>query len=96
MKRVLPRPFPAEPWVREAADLGQAIRAARTSTGLTAESAALSLGIARTTLLDLEKGAPTVSLGTALRVAAELGVTVFITEAVHRERVRRLIDEARR
>ena len=91
MRRVVPLPFPADPLTRDAPALGAAIRAARTRARLTRADAALSLGIAADTLADLERGKPTVALGTALAVATALGISVFIAPADQRERVRSLI-----
>lgn len=91
MRRVVPTLFPADPLARDALALGAAIRAARTRARLTRAQAALSLGISADTLADLERGKPTVALGTALAAATALGVGVFIAPAEQRERVRSLI-----
>ena len=88
MRRVVPKPFPTEPSLREPAELGRAVRAARTESGLTIEQAARGLGIAKQTLSDLEQGAPTVSLGTALHAATQLGVALFMAPAARRELIR--------
>lgn len=90
MKRVVKIPFPADPWLREAGDLGLAVRSARTSAGLTIEEAAMTIGVAKQTLSDLERGKPTVGLGLALKIAQELGVSLFVAEARQRERIRHL------
>jgi transcriptional regulator with XRE-family HTH domain len=91
MRRVVPLPFPAEPLIRDAAALGAAIRSTRTRARLTRADAALSLGISVDALADLERGKPTVALGTALAAATALGVSLFITPAEQRDRVRSLI-----
>jgi DNA-binding XRE family transcriptional regulator len=91
MRRVIPLPFPSEPLIRGSLSLGAAIRAARTQTLLTRAAAALSLGISIDTLADLERGKPTVAMGTAIAVAAALGVGLFVTAAEKREPVRPLI-----
>lgn len=96
MRRVVPLPFPEEPLVRSSTDLGAAIRAARTRAMLTRADAALSLGISLDALADLERGKPSVSLGTALAAATALGVSVFIAPAEHRDRVRSSIESIRR
>jgi transcriptional regulator with XRE-family HTH domain len=80
--------------VREPEQLGRAIRAARTAAALSQVEAAAALGISKQTLADLESGKPTVAVGTALRVANELGVSLFMAPARHRERVRRAVLEA--
>lgn len=95
MKRVIPLPFPAEPSLKEPADFGAAVRAARTRAGLTLVDAALSLGITKQTLSDLERGKPTVAFGTALRVASQLGVSLFMVPSEIRERVRDAVQAVR-
>jgi DNA-binding XRE family transcriptional regulator len=86
MKRVVKTAFPGNPQVLSPETLGTAIRACRTEQGLTIEQAALTIGVAKQTLSDIEAGKPTVGLGIALRVAAELGVSVFVarTRDLHR------------
>ncbi|WP_417067057.1 helix-turn-helix domain-containing protein [Niveibacterium terrae] len=97
MRRVLPLPFPTESLVTSAKDLGQAIRAARTGSGLTIEDAALLVGVAKQTLSDVEQGKPTVAFGTVIKLATALGVSLFMAEKKNQERVRRglteLVDE---
>lgn len=78
MRKVVPEPFP-DPMVRDAVAFGRAVRAARTSAGISLEAAAEALGVSKATLGDLEGGKGTVALGTALRVARDLGVAVFVT-----------------
>lgn len=78
MRKVVPEPFP-DPMVRDAIAFGQAVRAARTSAGISLEAAAEALGVSKATLGDLEGGKGTVALGTALKVARDLGVAVFAT-----------------
>ncbi|WP_349742103.1 helix-turn-helix domain-containing protein [Roseateles cavernae] len=78
MRKVVAEPFP-DPLIRDAAAFGQAVRAARTAAGISLEAAAQALGISKATLGSLEGGTGTVALGTALRVARELGVAVFAT-----------------
>lgn len=77
MRRVVPEPFP-DPMVRDAVAFGQAVRAARTSAGISLEAAAQALGVSKATLGDLEGGKGTVALGTALRIARDLGAAVFV------------------
>ncbi len=94
MKRVVPLPFPAEPTVHGPADLGAALRAARTRAGLSLVEAALSLGLTKQTLHDLERGKATVAIGTVLRVASQLGVSLFMAPSEIRERVRDAVRAA--
>jgi transcriptional regulator with XRE-family HTH domain len=91
MKNVVPRPFPSEPLLQQPAEFGAAIRSARTSAGLTLEDAAAGLGISKQTLLNLERGKGTVSLGTALDAAVQLGVALFMAPSNRRELIRRSI-----
>ncbi len=94
-RRVVPTAFPTAPQLRTCDELGAAVRAARTASGLTLEEAALAVSIAKQTLGDLEAGKPTVSLGIALRVAQALGVSLFIAPAGEAEQIAQLIHEAR-
>lgn len=64
----------------DAISLGHFIRAQRTASGLSIDQAALSIGIAKQTLADLEKGKPTVGVGIVLRVVAELGLGLLIAQ----------------
>jgi DNA-binding XRE family transcriptional regulator len=55
---------------------------------MTLETAALTLGIAKQTLSDIELGKPTVSLGNAMLAANGLGVAMFAVPAEDREPVK--------
>jgi len=75
------------------ADLGHAIRAARTQAGLRIQDAALALGMAVQTLVDIEAGRPGVSLGKIFDAAAGLGVDLFAFPRSRRTAaLRRLAD----
>src|SRR5258708_13745620 len=76
MKRVVAQTFPTNPSLQTPVDLGTALRAARTTAGLSLDEAALGLGISKKTLLKLEQGAPSVAIGTALHAAAQLRVSL--------------------
>jgi transcriptional regulator with XRE-family HTH domain len=91
MKRVVAQKFPTNPSLQTAIDLGTALRAARTTAGLSLDEAALGLGISKKTLLKLEQGAPSVAIGTALHAAAQLGVALLMVPAAHRDLARRKI-----
>ena len=91
MRRVRPIQFPHDPLVTDAVALGVAIRAARSHSGLTLSEAAVSLGISKQTLSNLETGKGSVGLDTVLRAARELGVSLFAVPAAEREPVRRAI-----
>src|SRR5665647_1222653 len=94
MRRVVPAPFPSDPLVLDAASFGAAVRAARTSAGMSLADAAQTVGVAKQTLSDLETAKGSVGIATALRVARELGVATFSVPAAEREPVRRAIQRA--
>ena len=95
MRRVVPTKFPSDPLLKDAATFGAAIRAARTAAGMTLADAAMTLGISKQTLSDLEKATASVGLSIALKVARELGIAVFAAPAADREPVRRMILNTR-
>ncbi len=94
MKRVMPSPFPSDPFALDATVLGKAVRARRTQAGLSIEEAALSIGVAKQTLSDLEAGKPSVKLGNAFKIAHELGVLVVIAQNQDRDRIARALLES--
>ena len=96
MRRVVPSPPPADPLVTDAATFGAMLRAARTKTGMTLVDAAMTLGLSKQTLGDLETAKASVGLVTALKAARELGVAIFAVPADERERVRRQIVALRK
>jgi len=57
--------------------LGKLIRVGRTEHGMTAQELADRAGISRTTLYNIEKGAPGPEIGTFFEVAALVGVRLF-------------------
>ncbi len=96
MKKVIPTLFPLDPEVLSPSHLGGAIKAARTATKMTLVEAALSLGIAKQTLADVERGKPTVGLGVALTCARELGVTLYVIPSESRQLLRNLIADSKK
>lgn len=94
MRRVVPTPFPSDPLVLDAASFGAAVRAGRTNAGMTLAEAAVTVGVAKQTLSDLETAKGSVGVATALRIARELGVAIFAVPAAEREPVRRAIQRA--
>lgn len=85
MRKVTAEPFP-DPLVRDAIAFGQAVRAARTGAGISLEAAAEALGLSKATMGDLENGKGTVAIGTAIRVARDLGVALLVApQAQHFE-----------
>ncbi len=93
MRRVVPLPFPSDPLVMSARDLGRFARAARTQSDLTLEAAAVALGVSKQTLQNLETGKDTVGLGMALHILEGLGVALFAVPAELKERARRRLPE---
>lgn len=91
MRRVTAKPFPAEHLVASPNDLGSYIRAARTQSGLTLEDAALSCGVSKNTLLNIERSPSSVSFGLLLQAATALGVSLFAVPALQQEPARRLL-----
>jgi transcriptional regulator with XRE-family HTH domain len=87
MKRVVKVPFPPDPLVANPGTLGAAIRAMRTDQGMTIEEAAMTIGIAKQTLSDIEAGKPTVGFGMVLKVAGELGVSLFVAPTRDRDKI---------
>ena len=79
------------PTVREAAELlGAEVRRARLERRWTVRELAERAGISPTTLQKVERGDPSVSLGTAFDAATLVGVPLFYTDDS------RLADEAAR
>ncbi|WP_404406613.1 helix-turn-helix transcriptional regulator [Pelagibacterium halotolerans] len=57
--------------------LGKLIRVGRTERGMTAQELADRAGISRTTLYNIEKGAPGPEIGIVFEVATLVGVHLF-------------------
>lgn len=93
MKRVTPTAFPDAPLVTHPETLGAAARAARTQSGLTLADAALSLGVAKQTLQNLEQGKPSVSLGLALHILSGLGVSLLVVPAQRRAQASQAVKQ---
>jgi len=74
MRKVVPSPIPDQPFINGAEDLGLALRAVRTRSGMTLEEAALVIGVSKNTMQNLERGTGTVSLALAIKVASGLGL----------------------
>jgi transcriptional regulator with XRE-family HTH domain len=92
MRRVVKTPFPTSPLMTTPSDLGLIIRACRTEQGLTIEEAAMTIGIAKQTLSDIETGKPSVSLGIVFKVAHGLGASFFAAPARYQDRIQHLIQ----
>ena len=70
--------------ITDAAQIGAALRAARTARGLRLEDVALGAGVGIRFVSELERGKPTARLAETLRVAAALGLTITIEDPVAR------------
>lgn len=88
MKRVKPTKFPDNPELRSAEQLGLSIRAMRTKSEMSLEDAAMTLGMSKQTLSDIELGKSTVSIGNTLKAASGLGVALFIFPSEMRELIK--------
>ena len=93
MTRIVVTLFPADPLIKDATSLGTAVRAARTSSGLSIADAALTIGVAKQTISDLEAGKPTVGIGLCLKIAAELGVSLLAVPSGNRDVARRRLAD---
>lgn len=90
MRRVKPLAFPLDPLVLDPSAIASFIRAARTQSGLTLEEAALTTGVAKSTMQAVETQPHKVAFATVLHVAKELGVAILAVPAEQREVVRRM------
>jgi transcriptional regulator with XRE-family HTH domain len=70
--------------------LGSRVRLARNGRRLTVAELAERIGVSRVTVQKIERGDPTVALGTAFEAATLLGVTLF-----HEEPERRRLEADR-
>ena len=91
MKRVVKKPFPSDPEVLTATQLGLAIQAARTQSGLTQEQAALFCNISKQTYVGIEQGKEGTAIGSILDVAQNMGVAIFAVPSIQRDRLKRQI-----
>jgi DNA-binding XRE family transcriptional regulator len=89
-RAAVPAP-PPDLLVPDGKAFGAAIRIARRAAGMTLTDAAMLLGIARQTLINLETAKCSVSLETALCAAREFGVAILAVPGGQREAVRRAL-----
>jgi transcriptional regulator with XRE-family HTH domain len=66
--------------------LGSSIRAARLRRRWTIEELAERVGVSRPTIIKIEKGDPSVAIGTAFEAATLVGVPLFAADSAERER----------
>jgi len=64
--------------IRSAQDLGIALRAVRKSAKVRLDDLSQTVGVSKQTTTNLEQGRPTVQLGTAIKLLAEMGLTLSV------------------
>ncbi|NBA93664.1 helix-turn-helix domain-containing protein [Pseudomonas sp. R5(2019)] len=64
--------------IRTAEQLGDIVVKARKSQGIRQEDMAMMIGSSHVLLRNIEKGKPTVNLGSVLQLLDELGIRVFL------------------
>jgi transcriptional regulator with XRE-family HTH domain len=94
MKQVKPTPFPANPVLSDPGVLGHAVRAARTEAGMTLAEAAMSIGVAKQTLSNLENGQAGVSLGLVLKITEALGLSLAVFARHQQDKVSQTIHQS--
>lgn len=81
----MPPTRPISPVAREAAALlGQRVRLGRRERRWTVAELAERVGVSHVTITKVERGDPTVALGTAFEAAALVGVTLFDDDPTRR------------
>ena len=92
MKRLVKKPFPSDPEILTPAQLGLAIHAARTQSGLTQEEAALFCNISKQTYVGIELGKEGTAIGSILEVARNMGVALFVVPSLQRDKLKRQLS----
>lgn len=92
MKRVVKKPFPSDLEIVTPAQLGQAIQAARTQSGLTQEQAALFCNMSKQTYIGIEQGKEGTAIGSILEVAKNMGVALFVIPSRQREKLKKQLS----
>ena len=64
--------------IHSADDLGIALRAVRKSSKVRVDDLSLTVGVSKQTTTNLEKGKPTVQLGTVIKLLNELGLKLSV------------------
>lgn len=93
MRRVVATNFPDEQIIESPDLLGEAIRAARTQSGLTLLEAALSAGVSKQTMQRIETDPSSVGFGLLLQVGRLLGVSLFVVPAGSRVLVHKTVKK---
>ncbi|BDQ33789.1 helix-turn-helix transcriptional regulator [Pseudodesulfovibrio portus] len=73
--------------------LGKMIRSGRKERGLTTQDLADRAGVSRSMLQRIERGVPTVGIGSVFEVAAIVGVKLFDADGRGLERLSRQVDD---
>ncbi|MCB6185163.1 helix-turn-helix domain-containing protein [Leeia sp. TBRC 13508] len=92
MKRVVKIPFPSDLEILTPSHLGQAIKAARTQSGLTQEQAALFCGMSKQTYMGIEQGKDGTAIGSILEVAKHMGVALFVVPNHQRDKLKQQLS----
>ena len=77
MPKLKPLPAPISGRLTSRQDLGRMIRYTRMQAGLTADEAALAIGVAKATLLRAEQGQGALQFDTLLRIFEGLGLRLL-------------------
>lgn len=83
MPKIATPPPPATGRIESYADLGRIIRYTRLRAGLTADDAALAVGVAKATLLRAEQGKRGLQFDNLLKILEGLGVNLYALPANH-------------
>lgn len=83
MPKIATPPAPSTGRVESYEDLGRIIRHMRLKAGLTADDAALAIGVAKATLLRAEQGKGGLQFDKLLRILSGLGVNLYALPATH-------------
>jgi transcriptional regulator with XRE-family HTH domain len=83
MPKIAMPPAPPSGRITSREDLGRLIRYARMQAGLTAEEAAMAIGIAKATLLRVEQGNGGLQFDNVLKIFDGLGISLSALPARH-------------
>lgn len=73
--------------------MGQLVRMLRIKQGITLEALAGRVSVSKQTMINIEKGAPGVAIGSVFNAAVEVGVPLFSPDETEVARMRRRGDE---
>ncbi len=83
MPKIKTPPPPSTGRIASHKDLGRIIRHMRLQAGLTADDAALAIGVAKATLLRAEQGKGGLQFDNVLKILDGLGVNLYALPATH-------------